>query len=366
MSQRALRPAIDLGDHLALRHRAMGQHRLAGDVADGVDAAHGRAAAARRCGRTARPWSRSSSSRPQPSVAGRRPTVTRIRSAGSVRDGCRRRSRPQRTSPFAASPLAGDAGSTVDAELAQARRRPAASARRRSAAGCAARPRRRSPPRRAWRTRCRARGRCSRRRRRRGGAGTSLERQRLGRRDHRPAERQDRQLDRRASRWRSRGARRGSTCGPARSRPRRSCRRGTAPSPRMTLTPACFEQRGDAAGQPADDAVLPGDGRARSRASGAAAEMPSGLSPAAVARRCCERVGGVDQRLRRDAADVEAGAAELCPPRRARCRCRAGRRGSRRRSRRARRRGRAALQVIVVHRSQLSMKISRRRSRAAP
>ena len=30
----------DLGHHLALRHRPMRQHRLAGDVADGIDAAH--------------------------------------------------------------------------------------------------------------------------------------------------------------------------------------------------------------------------------------------------------------------------------------------------------------------------------------
>src|SRR5690606_39788680 len=35
----------DLRHHLALRHGAMGQHRLAGHVADGVDAAHGGAAA---------------------------------------------------------------------------------------------------------------------------------------------------------------------------------------------------------------------------------------------------------------------------------------------------------------------------------
>jgi hypothetical protein len=36
----ARQAGCDLGHHLALRHGAMRQHRLAGDVADGVDAAH--------------------------------------------------------------------------------------------------------------------------------------------------------------------------------------------------------------------------------------------------------------------------------------------------------------------------------------
>jgi hypothetical protein len=36
----ALVAGDDLGHHLALRHGAVRQHRLAGDVADGIDAAH--------------------------------------------------------------------------------------------------------------------------------------------------------------------------------------------------------------------------------------------------------------------------------------------------------------------------------------
>ena len=44
MSQAPLVAGDDLGHHLALRHGAVGQHRLAGHVADGEDAAHGGAA----------------------------------------------------------------------------------------------------------------------------------------------------------------------------------------------------------------------------------------------------------------------------------------------------------------------------------
>ena len=40
LSQARLLAGDDLGHHLALRHGPMRQHRLAGDVADGVDAAH--------------------------------------------------------------------------------------------------------------------------------------------------------------------------------------------------------------------------------------------------------------------------------------------------------------------------------------
>ena len=40
MVEGALLPGDDLGDHLALRHRAMGEHRLAGHVADRPDVAH--------------------------------------------------------------------------------------------------------------------------------------------------------------------------------------------------------------------------------------------------------------------------------------------------------------------------------------
>ena len=72
-----------------------------------------------------------------------------------------------------------------------------------------------------------------------------------------------------------------------------------------------LQQRGDAAGQAADDAVLPVD-RAREverRPLDREAErrLAVGLLGALV-----ERVGGMDDRLRRDAADIEAGAAQ--PP----------------------------------------------------
>ena len=36
----ALHAGNDLGDNLALGRRAVGEHRLACDVADGIDAAH--------------------------------------------------------------------------------------------------------------------------------------------------------------------------------------------------------------------------------------------------------------------------------------------------------------------------------------
>ncbi len=40
MVEGALFPGDDLGDHFALRHRAMGEHRLAGHIADRPDVAH--------------------------------------------------------------------------------------------------------------------------------------------------------------------------------------------------------------------------------------------------------------------------------------------------------------------------------------
>ena len=81
----------DLGDHRALRHRLVRQHRLAGEVADRPDALR----------IAVRHWSsilmngpaRSSATLRGPSpVSGRRPTVTRILSAAGR--GSRWRSRP--------------------------------------------------------------------------------------------------------------------------------------------------------------------------------------------------------------------------------------------------------------------------------
>ena len=40
MVEGALPAGDDLGDHFALRHRTMGEHRLAGHVADRPDVAH--------------------------------------------------------------------------------------------------------------------------------------------------------------------------------------------------------------------------------------------------------------------------------------------------------------------------------------
>ncbi len=44
MIKGALLPGDDLGDHFALRHRAVGEHRFAGHVADRPDVAHRRRA----------------------------------------------------------------------------------------------------------------------------------------------------------------------------------------------------------------------------------------------------------------------------------------------------------------------------------
>src|SRR5205823_12998392 len=68
------------------------------------------------------------------------------------------------------------------------------------------------------------------------------------------------------------------------------------------------EKPGDAARPPVDDPVLPGEGLRE-------VELPHPLDGHAerlVARHVEEPVGGMDQRLRRDAAANEAGAAE--PP----------------------------------------------------
>src|SRR4029453_5903527 len=76
-----------------------------------------------------------------------------------------------------------------------------------------------------------------------------------------------------------------------------------------------LQQRADAAGQPADHAVLPFDG----------ARQVDGRTLDPDAERCRARlldgmmkgIGGVDQRLGRDAADIEEGAPQppaVAPP----------------------------------------------------
>ena len=65
------RPGDDLRGHLALAHRAVGEHRLAGDVADGEEVRVGRAAAlVDRDDARARPTRAGVASRPRPSLGG--------------------------------------------------------------------------------------------------------------------------------------------------------------------------------------------------------------------------------------------------------------------------------------------------------
>ena len=151
------------------------------------------------------------------------------------------------------------------------------------------------------------------------------------------------------SRSRARRARRGWSAAPVSVSTRQVLPSSISPRPCTILTLCLLQQRGDAAGQAADDAVLPGDGCARSRCVGALDPQAEGRGLRLLGGACSKSVGRMDQRLRRDAADIEAGAAEAAPARPARCRGRAGRRGSRRHSRRARRRGPAALAVDLVH-----------------
>ena len=147
-------PGDDLGDHLALRHGAVGEHRLAGHVADRPDVAHRGRRSGRRCGRSGPAIARSRPSRPKPSVRGRRPTATRTFSAGNRRFDAvgagRSRARPRRSRAPARRAM------RLDPEIGERGARPAESAPRRRAAGSSARPRRSSPWRRAWRRPCRA------------------------------------------------------------------------------------------------------------------------------------------------------------------------------------------------------------------
>jgi hypothetical protein len=76
----------DLRHHLALRHRPVSQHRLAGHVADGVDAAHGRPAPVVDPNEPAVAIQIDLLEAP-PLVARLAATVTRILSAATLREG---------------------------------------------------------------------------------------------------------------------------------------------------------------------------------------------------------------------------------------------------------------------------------------
>ena len=69
-----------------------------------------------------------------------------------------------------------------------------------------------------------------------------------------------------------------------------------------------LEQRADAAGQPADDAVLPFDGSGE--IDGRTLDRDAERRERRLLDGVSERIGRMDQRLRRNAADIEAGAAE--------------------------------------------------------
>ena len=137
--------------------------------------------------------------------------------------------------------------------------------------------------------------------------GAAGERQRVGRGDHRAAEGQERQLDR------DRAGRDDHGLGADDLEPDlgldldRLAVAKARPAGEG-LDAGLLEQPGDAGGEAADDAVLPGDGageierrRAGREAEGVAAGRRRGEFRVFV--------GGVDQRLRRDAPDVQAGAA---------------------------------------------------------
>ncbi len=256
----------------------------------------------------------------------------------------------------------------MHAQPSQRRGAPASSAprRRRAARGPAPRPP--SPRRRACGRRCRAPARCSRRRRRPAaaaalcGASASVDEMTV------PAEGQRRQRDR----LRAGGEQQVLA---ARCAPRRPVA-GVATStvlpsttraqPWTTSTAVLLQQRRDAAGEPRDDAVLPAhrlrevDAR---RVDADAERRPVARSGAT----CSNSLGGVDQRLGRNAADVEAGAAERARPRPAWWRCPAAPRGSRDVAAGAaaddEQRGRLASSIALLHEQR---RRALRGSRAAP
>ena len=210
--------------------------------------------------------SRSIASRPQPSVTGLRPTVTRILSAGSVvvlPSAASTSSAP----PVGSEPFRLGAGQHRRRRVRAGAWRPAASARRHIAAGCAPAPRRPSPRRPAWRRRCRARARYSRRRRRRACSGTSVSAS---------ASVDEITLPPKGRNGSSTGAEPVAiticsariTCRPVSVSTSTVLPSRKRAQPVHDLDPRPLQQPGDAAVEAADDAVLPGDRLARDRASG--------------------------------------------------------------------------------------------------
>ena len=201
----------------------------------------------------------------------------------------------------------------------------------------------------SWRRRCPVPARYSRRRPPRASAAPRSSARASRRGDHRAAERQGRQFDRRRTGGDDDRLGAARSAARFRSPPRPSCRRGTAPQPATILTLPFFSRPATPLLQPADDAVLPAHGLARGRCRGVLGGNPERALAGRALARLVEFLGGVDQRLGRDAADVEAGAAELASPRRSRCRGRAARRGSRRHSRPGRRRSTSSLAGDLLH-----------------
>ncbi len=111
------------------------------------------------------------------------------------------------------------------------------------------------------------------------------------------------------------------------------------PQPRMRRTCACARRRSTPASRPTDDRGDPPRGLREVEYGRAGGQTEGGL-PLGVGRRLGVRVGDVEERLRRNATDVQAGAADLSRLPRARCRDRAPRPGSPRCTRRDRRRAR--------------------------
>src|SRR5262249_50142052 len=74
------------------------------------------------------------------------------------------------------------------------------------------------------------------------------------------------------------------------------------------LDAMALEQRADAAGQPADDAILPFDGARK--LDGRPFDLDAERRLARLGDGLMISVGGVDQRLGGDATDIEAGAAQ--------------------------------------------------------
>ena len=183
----------DLGHHFALRHRAVGQHRLTGQVADRPDIAHRRAALVVDAHGAAVHvehqglHSPALGARPPPDgdqdLIGRQCGLFALRVADAHRVPARVQS------------LHGAAQMQLHARAAAVKRPPAWRVPRRRPAERVATPRPPSLRRPACDTRCRVPARCSRRRRR-PGASAACRRQGFGRRDDAPAEGHRRQRHR--------------------------------------------------------------------------------------------------------------------------------------------------------------------------